>query len=281
MFASGVGRLRIALPLLIIATGAALATLWVNLQLMPASYRVLKREIADMRADFASLVIRSGEFTTVAKGFTVYVEEAGPNGQFVGLLVNDYRKGDYAETYMAQRGLLRETNAGPVLHLINGNVQRVARYTGAVDFVRFTETVVNLDMLIEKGGEQQLELTERYLPELLHPDPTRDWDRHNAGILIAEGHNRLAAPLYAFSYVLIAVFALVGGPYNRRGYAIRIALACAAAGLLRVTGFVVQAGTADFGHYWLQYATPLAAITATCALLLGGFQQPRKLVGAR
>lgn len=271
MFASGVGRLRIAVPLLLIAVGASAVTLWVNLQLMPASYRVLKNEIASMRADFASLVIRSGEFTTVANGFTVYVEETRPNGQFVGLLVNDYRNGEYSETYMAQRGLLRETKAGPILHLINGNVQRVARYTGAVDFIKFNETVVNLDMLAGEKGVQQLELTERYLGELFKPDTENAWDRQNTGILIAEGHNRLASPLYTFAYVLIALFALIGGPYSRRGYAVRIAIACAGAGVLRVIGFIVQGMTAEIGHYWLQYAIPVAAVAIVSALLAGAF----------
>lgn len=273
MFASGVGRLRIAAPLLLIAAGAAAATLWINLQLMPASYRILKNEIANMRADVASLVIRSGEFTTVAKGFTVYVEEARPNGQFVGLLVNDYRKGEYSETYMAQRGLLRETSAGPILHLINGNVQRVARYTGAVDFIKFSETVVNLDILAGDRGIQQLELTERYLSELMKPDLSNAWDRENASVLMAEGHNRLAAPLYAFAYVLIALYALVGGPYSRRGYALRIAVACAAAGVLRVIGFVLQGVTADIGQYWLQYTVPLSAFIIVGALLSGALPQ--------
>jgi lipopolysaccharide export system permease protein len=280
MFASGVGRLRIAAPLLVVAAGAAAATLWVNLDLMPSSYRSLKREIADMRADFASLVIRSGEFTTVANGFTVYVEEARPGGQFKGLLVNDYRKGDYAETYMAQRGALRETNSGPVLHLLNGNIQRVARYTGAVDFIRFDETVVNLGVLAGNAGELQLELTERYLSELFNPERDNAWDQKNAGLLIAEGHNRLASPLYSFAYVLIALSALIGGPYNRRGYAVRIALACAAAGGLRVIGFVVQATTADIGHYWLQYAVPAGATVAVFALLAGAFRRSRVVAEA-
>ena len=260
IFAAGVGRWRIAAPLLLITIFGALATLWVNLDLMPRSYRVLKQNIADIRADFASSILRSGEFTTVIDGLTIYVEEARPGGQFVGLLVNDYRDGKHPETYMAQRGLLRETDNGPVLYLANGNIQRVARYTGDVDFVRFQETAVNISSFDQGGGELQLELTERYLSELFNPDMTNAWDRENAGKLMAEGHNRLASPLYAFAYVLLAVYALIGGAYNRRGYAIRIAIACAGAGALRIAGFVAQGFAAEVGAYWLLYAIPLAAI---------------------
>jgi len=260
IFAAGVGRWRIAAPLLFITIFGAVATLWVNLDLMPRSYRILKQNIADIRADFASSILRSGEFTTVIDGLTIYVEESRPGGQFIGLLVNDYRDGKHPETYMAQRGLLRETENGPVLYLANGNIQRVERYTGDVDFVRFQETAVNISSLDQSGGELQLELTERYLSELFNPDLTNNWDRENAGKLVAEGHNRLASPLYAFAYVLLAVYALIGGAYNRRGYALRIASACAGAGVLRITGFVLQGITAETGVYWLQYTIPLTAI---------------------
>lgn len=268
MFAAGVSRWRIALPLLVVATVAAGATLWVNLDLMPASYRALKREIASIRADLASTVLKSGEFVTVANGFTIYVDEARPGGYLLGILINDYRNGKYPETYMAQRGLIRETEAGPVLQLANGNIQRVARYTGKVDIIRFDQTVINVGDFANRGGDFQLELTERYLSELFNPDYQRTWDREHSGLLIAEGHNRLASPLYVFAYVLIALLALIGGAYNRRGYGSRIAIACAVAGGLRVGGILVQGFAANTGAYWLEYSLPLAAICVAGFLLL-------------
>lgn len=279
MFAAGVSRLRIAAPFLAIAAASAAVNLWVNLDLMPASYRTLKREIADIRADLASSVLKSGEFVTLADGFTIYVEEARPGGQLVGLLINDYRNGRYPETYMAQRGLIRETEAGPVLQLVKGNVQRVARYTGKVDIIRFEETAINIGDFASRSGELQLELTERYLSELFNPDMRRAWDRDHARDLIAEGHNRLASPLYVFALVLIALHALIGGAYNRRGYAARIAIACAAAGGLRVAGIVLQGYSADIGAYWLQYLLPTAAIVILGGLLIRARHPAPRLAG--
>jgi lipopolysaccharide export system permease protein len=267
MFAAGVSRMRIGAPLLLVAAGTAAATLWINIDLMPASYRLLKQEIADIRADIASAVLRSGEFVALADGFTLYVEDARPGGQLVGLLVNDYRNGDHPETYMAQRGLLQETPTGPVLQLVNGNIQRVARYTGQVDIIRFDKTVVNIAAYAEKRGELQLETTERYLDELFNPDLKNAWDRENAGLLAAEGHGRLAAPLYVFAFALLALYALIGGSYSRRSYAARIAIASAAAGGVRVAGILLQGVAARTGAYWIEYAWPLA-ITAALGLML-------------
>jgi lipopolysaccharide export system permease protein len=270
MFAAGVSRLRIGAPLLVIAAAAAAATLWINLYLMPSSYRILKREIADIRADIASAVLRSGEFITLADGFTIYVEEAGPAGQLKGLLVNDYRNGAAPETYMAQKGLLQDTPAGPILQLSNGNIQRVARYTGQIEFIKFDRTLINVGVFTKSSGKLQLELTERYLEELFHPDTTNEWDRANASLLIAEGHNRLSSPLYVFAFALVALFALIGGPYQRRGYALRIAIAAAAAGALRVVGVLLQGASAATGAFWLQYAWPLLAILVLAILLIRG-----------
>jgi lipopolysaccharide export system permease protein len=270
MHAAGMSRLRIGAPLLLIAGGAAAATLWVNLELMPSTYRMLKREIADIRADIANAVLRSGEFITVADGFTIYVESAAPNGRLEGLLVSDYRNSGRAETYMAQRGYIQDTPAGPVLQLANGNIQRVSPTTGQIDIVRFEKTVLNLETLAGRRGELQLETTERFLPELLNPDPANDWDRANAAILIAEGHNRLASPLYVFAFALIALVPLIGGAYNRRGYGARIAIACLAAGGLRVAGVFVQTLSARAEAYWLQYALPLAATLVLFVLLVRG-----------
>jgi lipopolysaccharide export system permease protein len=278
MFAAGVSRGQIAGPILLITAAGALATLWINIDLMPRSYRVLKREIADIRADFASAVLRSGEFLTIADGFTVYVDEAAPGGRFDGLLIHDYRNGEYAETYMAQKALLTETESGPVLFLSNGNIQRVNKNSGDVEIISFNRTAIDVGQFRGAPGELQLEMTERYVRELFNPDLTKDWDRENAARLIGEGHGRLASPIYPFAYVLIAIYALIGGPYDRRGYAVRIAAACAAAGGLRVIGYVLQGEASEQGWYWLIYATPLAACAIAALLIADAF--PLAKVGA-
>ncbi len=275
MFAAGVSLFQVARPILLIAAIGAAATLWINVDVMPRSYRVLKREIADIRADVASAVLRSGEFMTLRDGFTVYVEEVQQGGALIGLLVHDYRNTDMAETYMAQRALLKETDIGPVLYLSNGNVQRANRKTGAVDIVNFDRTAVNLGAINRSSRDLQLEMTERYIGELFRPDLTNAYDRENAKRLIAEGHNRIASPLYVFAYALLAIFALIGGPYNRRGYVARIALVCAAGGAVRVLGIVLQGAGADLGQYWLVYAAPAATILAALFLLAFGARGAR------
>ncbi|MHA7871646.1 MAG: LptF/LptG family permease [Hyphococcus sp.] len=267
MYAAGVSRWRLSAPILLIAFLGALFTFYVNVDLMPRCYRVLKQAVAEIRADFASSLLRSGEFTTVVDGFTIYVEEARPGGQFVGLLINDYRNGENPETYMAERAVLQETDEGPMLFLKRGNIQRVARYTGDVSFIRFDEWAIDISTLKEGPGELTLELTERYPRELLNPDMSSPYDRANAGKLIAEGHARYAAPLHAFAYVLAGIFALIGGAYSRRGYFMRVAAAASIVFGIRILSFIAQGLAETNGAYWTLYAIPGGAVVIYLLLL--------------
>ena len=267
MFAAGVSRRRIAAPLLFITSLAALATLYVNVDLMPRTYRVMKQKVAEIRADFVSSLLRSGEFISAGEGFTVYVDDVRPGGQFVGLLINDYRNGEDRKTYMAQRAILQETDSGPLLLLKSGSIQSVAQYTGKVDIIRFDDWAVNVASFNDDPDELQLELTERYLGELLNPDMSKAYDRINAFKLIAEGHARIAAPFYAYAYVLIGLYALIGGAYTRRIYFLRVAAAGAAIFGLRILGFIAQGFAGTSGEMWLIYAPPFAAIGAFAFML--------------
>ncbi|MEM1193293.1 MAG: LptF/LptG family permease [Pseudomonadota bacterium] len=275
IYAAGISRTRLAMPILLVTFFGALATLYVALDLSPRTYRILKQNVLTLRTDLAGNVLRGGQFVTAINGFTIYVDEVSGGNEFRGILINDYRNANETRTYMAERGALRDTDAGPVLILVNGNVQRVRKGTPIeeLDLLPFGETRINVSSL-QTDQELQLELTERYLSELLNPDVSREWERNNLGKLRAEAHNRLATPLYAFSYVLIALFALVGGAYNRRGYLVRVALAGAGVIALRVAGFVAQTMAAQSGSQWLQYALPIGVMVLAGILL---FDLPHRL----
>ncbi len=267
--AAGGGRWRIAGPLLAVATLGAAATLWVNLQLMPASYRAMKERIADIRADIATGLLRSGEFSTPMGRVTFYAEDVRRGGQFTGVLVHDARDPETPQTIIAESGLFRETPRGPKLFLARGNTQTRDKETGEIQIIRFQQFDIDMSQYERSGGEIQLELTERYLGELLNPDLENLWDRRNAGRLIAEGHSRIAAALYNFAYVLIAVVAIICGAHSRRGYGRRIAIAVGAAIAMRTFGIVVQSAAAEVPALNpLQYAVPVAAIVM-CAFMLG------------
>ena len=58
---------------------------------------------------------------------------------------------------------------------------------------------------------------------------TNYYDNANVDMLAAEGHARMSAPLLNFAMAMLAIFAVLGGDFSRRGYAQRIAMASGAA----------------------------------------------------
>ncbi len=274
MFAAGISRMRIAMPILVMSFVGAGLSLYLALDLSPRTYRMLKENIVNIRTDIAGSVLHSGEFIKVIDGFTIHVNEVRSNQTFDGILIHDYRNPEQSRTYFAERGGIRQTAGGPVLILRNGNVQRRNRDIGDIDLVPFEETRINIAAL-RRNEDRHLELNERYLSELLNPDLSDPWVARNLGKLAAEAHSRLSAPLHAFSYVFVALFALVGGTYNRRGYGVRIVVATAIVIGLRVVSYLLETLSAETGQVWLLYALPLFVILFLVLLLFDVFPLPR------
>ncbi|MEM9750236.1 MAG: LptF/LptG family permease [Pseudomonadota bacterium] len=268
--AAGVSRLRMAGPILVLSMIAAGAVLFLNLWLAPLSYRAMKTEVAHIRADVVGSLLRGGEFLSPVSDLTFYARETLPGGQFRGLMVYDRRKEERPVAYLAESALMRETLSGPQLLMATGTIQRRKPGDDAVSILNFDQYALDISQFAKAGAAFQLELTERYLSELLHPDPESRWDRDNHGRLIAEGHNRLASPLYAVAYGLLALVAVAGGPRRRGGGWGPLWAVIAALGL-RICGFLTQSAAAS-SPMWNagQYAVPLTAALACYAILAWG-----------
>jgi lipopolysaccharide export system permease protein len=266
MYAAGVSRGRLAAPILLFAFLGATATYYINTELMPRTYRVMQENLDAIRADLASAVIRDGEFTKFSDTLTIYVEDTRPGGQFVGILINDSRDEGAPKTYMAERGLVHETDAGPVLFLKAGNIQQRPAPGAPANIIPFEELALNVSTY-QNQDERNFEIKERFPRDLIRPDMTNVWQRDNARRLMAEGHARFAGPLYALAYVLIALFAMMAGSYSRSGVVLRLSAAFAVVLTLLVLSFVAQGLATSTGGFWMLYAVPGAAIALSAYLL--------------
>ena len=269
MSAAAASTFRVARPLLALALLGTLFSFYLNLDLMPRSYRVLKDTVQTVRSDIAKSLIRAGEFTTVVDGLMVYAEEVRPGGQYLGMLIYDERNPARPTTYMAEAGLYRNTVFGPRLHLARGNFQQPGS-DGKVNITGFTETAVDLTQYQRSADPGYREPTERYVSELLYPDMTVPYDIQQEGVLKAEGHARLSGPFYNILFVLIAMLALIKGPFNRNGYSRRILYASGIAIFLRVIGFTLENAAASAPAMNIaQYVLPVGGSIICLAVLIG------------
>jgi len=268
MWSAGLGRWSIGLPIVCLALIMTLAGYFLNLYLMPLGYREMKDKIYEIRADIATGLFQEGSFTYPISGVTVFVREITPQGELRGIFVNDARQGS-AGTHMAQSGRLVRTPKGPMLIMLNGiSIRPLAEQGAGPLFVQFEKYQYLPEEFAQSPRTGAREYTERYLPELLFPDPNVPWEVKNRGRLISEGHMRLSTPLFNLALPMIAIVSLLCGTFSRRGFGRRIGLAVAVALSVRLLGIAMHSIVQDnLSLAFLHYLIPLAPV-AGCALLL-------------
>lgn len=274
MFAAGVSRWRVALPLLTIAMGTSAIILAFSIYIAPAGLRELKSRLYEIRSDVATSIIREGSFSNPASGLTVYVRERGADGTTYGILVHDSRNLKEPITYMAETGSLVRGPNGPLLVMFNGNIQRVSRggddEKGATTLLYFDKYTYDLSQYMETRPSVAYEGRERYFHELVNPAPDDLYGQQNRRKLLADAHERLVEGIYPVMLTLIALAALLPAPFNRRGYASRMALAAAAALAVRIAGFAVANAAGQNLHLIVpMYLIPIA-VCAICIAVIGG-----------
>ncbi len=270
MRSAGVSNWSVSAPVLAVAAGAAVVTLLLNLYLMPAGHRAMREKVYEIRADIAIAMVQNGSFTNPSKGLTVYNRTSGPDGELYNLLIHDNRNRDRPTTYLAEVGQFLRTEQGPRLVMLDGNVQQIGG-DGELSILYFDKYIFDL---AEFAGPQRKvglrDTTERYLHELLSPDLSDRSNRRKLGSLLAEGHNRLASPLYNFAFVLIALCSILLGGFNRRSNWGRLGIAMAIGLPMRLMGFGLQSMAATIPQLLIyEYVLPLFVIFICCFLLFG------------
>jgi lipopolysaccharide export system permease protein len=258
--AAGFSRWAIAYPVVLVCLIAILVSYVFNLVLQPMGQREVKDRIFQIRADLLNTFIKEGAFTTPMKGLTVYVGERG-GGEIRGLLVHDARKPKSVATYMAQRGMLANTPAGPRLIMYNGNIQWVDDGPSGLKVLNFEKYTLDLGQLDARRSAVSRESSERYLHELLYPEGNvSDKERRR---FFADAHDRLTSPLYCLIFGLIGVLAVIGGTYDRRGYSGRLAIAVAAVLAARLPAYGIQSSVRSDPDLWpLLYIWPMLWLAA-------------------
>jgi lipopolysaccharide export system permease protein len=219
--AAGLSHGQLARPALLLALGTTLVVYAISLYLLPVSYRAFKDLQFQIRNDYSAVLLQEGAFNDLGEGLTVYVRERAGDGELRGILVHDSRKADRPVTMMAERGALVRAETGPRVVMVNGNRQEIEHDSRRLSLLYFDRYTVEVSTLTDMAETRWREPKERFLPDLLSPGTTGN-DLRSRGELIAEGHQRLVAPLYTLTFVLVALAALLSGQFHRRGQIHRV-----------------------------------------------------------
>jgi lipopolysaccharide export system permease protein len=218
--------------------------------------------------------VQPGRFTKIEDKLTLHIRERRPNGQLLGIIIDDQRNPKERVTILAEQGDTVKNSRGWFLVLENGSVHR--HETGQRDptVVLFDSYAFDLSSLTS-GPPQTLKYSvrERYLWELIDPSRTDSVFVDQPDQVRAELHDRITAPLYPLAFVVMT-YAYLGAPRTtRQNRTMSLMGAISMASLLRGIGF---AGMIAGVHTPAVLLLPYLALAATFAL--GYFAISRGLI---
>ena len=229
----------------------------------PKGLRMLRDWVTEVRANVVATIVQPGRFRAIEAGVTIHIRERRLNGQLAGIFLDDRRNPNERITVLAEIGELLDNSGGTFLVLQKGIVQRYETGQRDPTMVAFDRYAFDLSQFT--GGAQAVKysIRERYLWQLLFPDPKDQNYTEQPGQFRAELHDRLMAPFYPIAFVVIA-YAYLGAPgTTRQSRTLSIVGAIGGVALLRLIGFVSTIfGAAVPWMLALQYLAVATAIGA-------------------
>ncbi|MGA9796032.1 MAG: LPS export ABC transporter permease LptF [Rhizomicrobium sp.] len=271
MQAAGYSRAQLMVPVLLSAVAVMALTYFCALWLMPLCQRTMKEQVLDIRADLGAAILNEGQFNTPVQGLTVFIRALDPDGQIHGILVHDNRNVARPTTYLAESGVLAQTNGGGRLIMRDGTIEQATKGGARLSMLKFQRYTFDLDQFAGPQQDVDLDTSERYLPELLWPKLTKDPGGKLRKRYLAEANNRLAAPLYCLAFAMIALAAITRGRRGRGAYALRLTVASLFAAAIRIIGYGLQGAAGRYASLnILMYALPLFG-AAVALIDIAGF----------
>jgi lipopolysaccharide export system permease protein len=264
MTAAGAPVWRIGAPFVLLASMVCVAILICNLYVMPVSMRGLRALVIQVRTDVISQVLQPGRFSSTEPGLTFHIRDRSPTGDLLGLLVHDERDNKQVMSYLADRGRIISNDDGAYLVMFDGHVQRYEPQSSdkGVQIVAFDQYVLNISDFSPKDTESKdLQPRERYLSELINPDPSLLVGRGNIGQIRTELHDRFSTSFYPLLFAFLAVAILGHARTTRESRWTQILMAAGIALGLRVAGLTASnLVTLNAAATPLVYVIPIGAI---------------------
>ena len=229
----------------------------------PDGLRRLKAWQREITADVLSNVLQTGKFVEIERNLTLRIRDRQPGGLMIGVFIDDRRDPKERVTIVAERGTVLKNDRGSFLILDDGVLQRFEQGRRDPAFVVFDRNAFDMSKIGGGNAAQAVtySIRERYLWDLLDPDPNDPMFKQFPGQFRAELHERLTSPLYPFAFMALT-FAFLGAPRTtRQSRAVSISSAIIALAVIRLIGFAmtVLASTSLFAAPF-QYAMLLATL---------------------
>jgi len=266
MNAAGMPPWRIFRPFLAVGIVVSLLVAAIAMYLSPKCLRELRRWATDVRAEVVTNNVQPGRFFAI-DGLTLHIRNRAPNGQLLGVMIDDRRDPKERITILAEKGNILNNERGVFLVLEKGTAQRHVAGQRDPDFFAFREDAFDLSRVTPAMSFVRYSVQERFPWELLNPPADDTLFKEQPGQFSAEIHSRIVAPFYPLAFLVIT-FAYLGAPRTtRQSRAMSFVGAILAVSVLRGFGFV---GTLAGSHEPLALVVPYVALAAAMTLGMWG-----------
>lgn len=281
MMGAGMGPAAMLRPVAMFGVMIGLLMAVVMMALLPRSGAILADRTRAIRSDLANALIVERQFLHPIEGLTLFITDTSLQGEMAGIFLNDQRDPEQAVTYTAEHA--RFVREGLEARLVMLNGVALARPAGSEQLtaVSFDQFVFDLSDLIQDEGTRVRRPAEYQVPELLRPtEEMLAGGRYTRADFIAEGHYKLALPMLAVFYPMIALVTLLAGGYRRSGFGRRVVVAIGVAALLQAVMFAARARVHERIELWpLMYLPSLLGLAYVVLLLvrLSRERRPRRV----
>jgi lipopolysaccharide export system permease protein len=263
MNAAGMSPWRLFRPFLAVGLAVSFLVAATAAYVSPKSLRELALWVSDIRDDLVTRIVQPGRFSHLWGGsLTLHIRERLPNGQLLGIFIDDQRDPKERVTFIAEQGDFLKNDSGTFLLLADGSVQRYQTGERDPNIVQFDRYAFDLSQLdANKPYTQKYSARERYLWELYDSKPDDPLLTDQPEQVRAELHDRIIAPIYPL-VIAVLTFAYLGAPRTtRQGRTVSLLSAIGAVTLLRGLGFVgTLAGTRSPAALFIPYLALTAAL---------------------
>ena len=238
MSAAGMTPWQVFRAYLAVAGVVALMMAVLSTYLSPQGLRNLRDRIVEVRANLVGTIAQPGRFVTVEGGVTFHIRARSQDGQLLGVFMDDRRNPAERVTIVADSGSVLTNDSGTFLVLRTGTVQRYETSGREPSTVVFDRYAIDLSRFSGGPVAVRYSLRERYLWQLLFPDPSDPILLEQPGLFRAEALDRVLQPFYPIAFVVIA-FVYLGTPQTtRQNRTLSVVSAVGAMALLRLIGFI-------------------------------------------
>jgi lipopolysaccharide export system permease protein len=283
MNAAGLSPFRLFRPFLYATCVVALMVAFIAAYLAPDGMRRIKQWDAEITADVLTNILQPGRFAQLDTNLTIRIRERLPGGVLGGIFVDDRRDPNERVTIIADHGTVMKNGSGSYLILYDGNLERFEAGKRDPALVAFGRYAFDMSKFSNQDRDVALGIRERYLWELLWPEPDDPIYQQLSGQFRAELHDRFMSPVYPFAFAALT-FAFLGTPRTtRQSRNFSIGGSILAVFGLRMAGFACSVVTVKTpAAALLQYSMLVAAITIGLWMILGGVvvEPPAALIEA-